>query len=142
MKVARNCITFQLPSPLACFVTLIDAFYYIEAHVCETTQQICKKACPVICEEVLAGINASCERLKYTDDHPHLAFYCDHSGISSEASATTPSAADRHAAVVKKEVSCCTCVNGRFTFELRDKHKVWLMETQGRYNALYYNVEV
>ena len=32
MLVARNCITFWLPS-LTCFVTLIDAFYYIEAHI-------------------------------------------------------------------------------------------------------------
>ena len=35
MLVARNCITFRLPS-LTCFVTLIDAFYYIEAHIIQS----------------------------------------------------------------------------------------------------------
>ena len=35
MLVARNCITFWLPS-LTCFVTLIDAFYYIEAHIIQS----------------------------------------------------------------------------------------------------------
>ena len=130
MQVARNCVTFQLPAPLSCFVTLIDAFYYIEAHICKTTQLVYEKACPVIREEVLAGINVACEKLKYINDHPHLAFYCDHSGISGEAVATPPSTEDRHAALVKKELSCCTCVNGGRTFELREEHKVWLTEKQ------------
>ena len=35
MLLARNCITFRLPS-LTCFVTLIDAFYYIEAHIIQS----------------------------------------------------------------------------------------------------------
>ena len=135
MQAARNCVTFQLPT-LACFVTLIDAFCYVEANILNPTQLVCQKACPVIREEVLAGINTACEKLKYID-RPHLAFHCDHSGISGEPAATSPSADYRHAAVVKKELSCCTCVNGRFTFELRDEHKVWLLERQ---QSMYYGV--
>ena len=130
MLVARNCLTFWLPS-LSCFVTLIDAFYYIEAHILKSTRLVCQKACPAIRDEVLAGINAACEKLKYANDRPHLAFYCDHSEASGGAAAPPPSQGDRHAAVVKKELSCCTCVNGRFTFELREEHNIWLTEKQG-----------
>ena len=129
MLVARNCITFWLPS-LSCFVTLIDAFYYIEAHILKSTRLVCQKACPAIRDEVLAGINAACEKLKYVTDPPHLAFYCDHPDPSGGVAALPPSQEDRHAAVVKKELSCCTCVKGRFTFELRKEHNIWLMDKQ------------
>ena len=126
MLVARNCVTFSLPT-CACIVTLIDAFYYIEAHITKSTPSICRKACPTIRKEVLAGINAACEKLLYTNDHPHLAVFCQHPG----STASPPSHEDRHAAVIDIENNSCECTKGQEVAELQEQHTIWL--TDGKY---------
>ena len=124
MLVARNCITFSLPT-CTCFVTLIDAFYYIEAHITKSTPTVCHKACPTVREEILAGINAACEKLLYTNDHPHLAVFCQHPGTTGEA-ASPPSHEARHAAVIKIDDGCCVCTKGQVINELQEQHTIWL----------------
>ena len=126
MLVARNCITFWLPK-CTCFVTIIDAFYYIEAHIVEPTLTMCLEACPIIREDVLAGINTACEKIKYTNDHPQLAFFCQHPKITS-VGAAPPSIVARHAACINKESNRCACVKGPHTFQLQEQHKLWLTE--------------
>ena len=128
MLVARNCVTFSLPT-CACIVTLIDAFYFIEAHITRSTPSVCAKACPTIREEVLAGITAACEKLNYTDDHPHLAVFCQHPG----STALPPTKhVERHAAVIDAKNNCCECTKGQVITELREEHTIWLKEdTQG-----------
>ena len=129
MLVARNCVTFSLPLS-SCFVTLIDAFYYIEAHVTRLTPSVCAKACPTIREEVLAGITAACDKLSYTNDHPHLAVFCQHSESSatppSGSTAPPPSHEDQHAAVIDIRNNCCKCTKGQAVNELREEHTIWL----------------
>ena len=122
--VARNCIAFRHPQH-ACFVTLIDAFYYIEAHI-EALPSVCRKACPIIRDDILRGIASACEKLTYVNDSPHLAFFCPH----ASASETTPSPSTelRHAAVVEKKDNCCVCTKDRVFSTLEEKHTVWLQE--------------
>ena len=140
MLVARNCITFWVPSCI-CFVTLIDAFFYIKAHVVKTTLNICHKACPTIREDVLAGITAACKKLLYTNDHPHLAVFCEHPESAASppsdhlGSTTSPlGLQDRHAATI--ENGSCVCMNGPLILKLQEQHAVWLKEdTRGMYTA-------
>ena len=129
MLVVRNCVTFWVPS-CTCFVTLIDAFFYIEVHVVETTVDICCKACPTIREEILAGITAACDRLSYTNDHPHLAVFCQHPEGGKQ---------EGHAAVIKK--GCAVCTNGPLNFQLQEGHTIWLMEVpRGTVTLNLYNI--
>ena len=121
MLVARNCVTFSLPSS-SCFVTLIDAFYYIEAHITQSTPSVCVKACPTIREEVLAGITGACKKLRYVNDHPHLAVFCQHSG----STASSPRHTDQHAAVIDIENNCCKCTKGQKVAVLHEEHTIWL----------------
>ena len=122
MLVARNCVTFWVSS-CTCFITLIDALFYLEAHIAETTPDIiCQKACPTIREEVITGINAACLKLKYTNDHPHLAVFCQHPG----STASSASHIERHAALIRK--NCAVCTNGPLTFPLHEQHTIWLTE--------------
>ena len=125
MLVARNCVTFSLPS-CTCFVTLIDAFYFIEAHITQATPSICVKACPMIRKAVIDGINAACVSLRYENDHPHLAFFCDHPGTT--AASSPPSYEARHAAVVVKKDGCCECTEGKAVSELKENQMIWLNE--------------
>ena len=144
MLVARNCVTFWVPS-CTCFVTLIDAFFYLEAHIVETTQDICRKACPTVREEVIAGITAACEKLVYANDHPHLAVFCQHPGSTAspppsdhhgstttlprqhpESTASPTKCVERHAALIKN--GCAVCTNGPLTFQLQEQHTIWLAE--------------
>ena len=125
MLVARNCVAFWVSS-CTCFITLIDAFFYLEAHIAETTPDICLKACPTIREEVITGINAACSKLRYTNDHPHLAVFYQHPGNS----ASPANHIERHAAFIRKD--CAVCTNGPLTFPLHKQHTIWLTEsTQG-----------
>ena len=133
MLVARNCITFSLPSS-SCFVTLIDAFYYIEAHITRSTPSVCVKACPTIRKEVLAGITAACKELSYTIDHPHLAVFCQHPG----STASPPKHIEQHAAVIDIRNNCCKCTKGEAVTELREEHTIWL--TGNQYKILFWLV--
>ena len=121
--VARNCITFRHPKH-ACYVTLIDAFYYIEAHI-EATASVCLKACPIIREDIFTGIDAACKKLRYINDTPQLAVFCPHPSASPP-----PSTELRHAAVVEKEDNCCMCTKSKVFAELEDKHTIWLQEAK------------
>ena len=133
MLVARNCITFSLPSS-SCFVTLIDAFYYIEAHITRSIPSVCVKACPTIRKEVLAGITAACKELSYTIDHPHLAVFCQHPG----STASPPKHIEQHAAVIDIRNNCCKCTKGEAVTELRKEHTIWL--TGNQYKILFWLV--
>ena len=128
--VTRNCITFRHPRH-TCFITLIDAFYYIEVHV-KATPSVCHKVCPVIREEILGGITCASEKLNYINDTPHLAIFCPHP--SSVEASSPPSTELRHAAVMEEKDNCCMCTKADFIDELEDKHTIWLQQPkQGRF---------
>ena len=130
LLVARNCITFRHPQH-TCFITLIDAFYYIEVHV-EATVSVCHTVCPVIREEILSSITSACEKLKYINDTPQLAVFCPHS-LSAEVS-PHHSTELRHAALVKVEDNCLMCTKGKMVDDLQDKHSIWFSDKQkGRF---------
>ena len=121
LLVARNCITFR-HLQRTCFITLVDAFHYIEAHV-EATADVCHTMCPVIREEILSGITSACEKLKYLNDTPQLAVFCPH---PSSAKASPPSSTElRHAALVEVEDNCFMCTKGKIVGDLQDKHTIW-----------------
>lgn len=132
--VARNCITFRHPRH-SLYVTLIDAFYYIEVHL-EASAGVCHKACPIIREEIRDGMKSACEKLKYVNDCPQLAVFCPHPTYES---CQPPSTELRHAAVVEEEDDCCMCTKTKVITALAAEHKIWLQEaSQGMYN--FYHV--
>ena len=124
LLVARNCITFQYPAH-ACFITLVDAFHYIEAHVVATAD-VCHTVCPVIREEILSGITSACKKLKYLNDTPQLAVFCPHPS-SSEASPPLNTEL-RHAALVEVKDNCFMCTKETIVDKLKDEHKIWLSD--------------
>ena len=136
--VARNCITFRHPQR-TCFITLVDAFYYVEAHV-EATVSVCHTVCPVIREEILSGITSACEKLKYINDTPQLAVFCPHPS-SAEAS-PPPSTELRHAALVEVEDNCLMCTKGKIVGDLQDKHTIWFGDRKkGRVREIHFLVK-
>ena len=133
LLVARNCITFQYPAH-ACFITLVDAFHYIEAHVVATAD-VCHTVCPDIREEILSGITSACEKLKYLNNTPQLAVFCPHPSI---AEASPPSGELRHAALVEVEDNCFMCTKETIVDELKNEHKIWLSDRQkGRFLFMF-----
>ena len=126
LLVARNCITFQYPAH-ACFITLVDAFHYIEVHVVATAD-VCHTVCPVIREEILSGITSACEKLKYLNDTPQLAVFCPHHS-STEASPSLNTEL-RHAALVEVKDNCFMCTKETIVDKLKDEHKIWLSDRQ------------
>ena len=124
LVVSRNCVRFSLPT-CTCIVTLIDAFYYIEAHITESIPSTCLKACPIVRDDVLAGISASCEKMNYTNDQPCLAFFCQHSE-STVKGASPRSHELRYAAVYKEADNCCMCMKCNKVTELKEQQKIWL----------------
>ena len=125
--VARNCVTFR-PYRNDCYVTLIDAFFYIEVHV-KAPPPKCIEHCPTIQKEITNGIVAACKVLKYANDHPQLAFFCPHSG-----SVEVKGKEDRHAATIIDKGGYGSCTQTMHFFELEDKHNIWLKD-----QGLYYN---
>ena len=124
MLVARNCVRFFLPM-CTCIVTLIDDFYYIEAHITESIPSTCRKACPIVRDDVLAGISAACEKMNYTNDQPCLAFFCQHPE-STVKCASPHSYALRYAAVYKEVDDCCICTKCNKISELKEQRRIWL----------------
>ena len=124
MLVARNCVRFSLPT-CTCIVTLIDAFYYIEAHITESIPSTCRKACPIVRDDILAAINAACEKMNYTEDQPLLAFFCQHP--ESTVKGALPGCHKlRYAAVYKESDDCCMCMKCNKVIELKEQQKIWL----------------
>ena len=121
--VARNCIKFRLPESY-CLITLIDAFYFIEVHIDSDDTSLCRKVCPTVQKKIIAGINAACEKLQYSNDHPHLAVFCPCCTNTEAGSSKTK---ERHAAVLK-ESKFCFCIETSQRAALSERHRVWLEE--------------
>ena len=120
--VARNCVTFRLPKH-SCLVTLIDAFYFFEVHVAaETEASVCRKVCPIIQKEILAGIEAASEKLRYSNDRPEVGVFCRYHGDP----ALLPQS-DRHAALVQESGtgSACMCVETSESNALDEWSTIW-----------------
>ena len=121
--VARNCVTFRLPKH-SCLVTLIDAFYFFEVHISvKTKASVCREMCPIIRKEILAGIEAALEKLRYLNDRPEVGVFCRCHGDP----ASLPQS-DRHAALVQESGtgSACTCVETSETNDLDERSAIWL----------------
>ena len=133
--VARNCIKFRLPkSP--CYVTLIDAFSYIEVHV-NAPASVCLELCPMIQNFIVSGIEAACTKLHYSNDHPSLAIFCPHTTDDETPSTDHTSSTEQtpsskvvkpkpHAAEVIAQHCCWTCTESELFGEFDAKHKIWL----------------
>ena len=125
--VARNCVSFRVTNDngRSCIVTLIDGFYFFEAHIsADTPLSLCQKVCPTIRREIiLTGIRAACEKLRYVDDQPQLAVFCP----SCTKEAPPPSDGDRRHAAALGE-SGCECIETSRHAPLTDRHTIWLAE--------------
>ena len=125
--VSRNCVKFRLPESY-CIITLIDAFYFFEVHMEPDAElSLCQEVCPEVQRQVLAGIDAACAKLHYTNDHPQLAVFCPHC-----SSASNSGSVELHAATVLKKGNSCVCTATSRRSALTEGHTVWLAEqTQG-----------
>ena len=126
--VSRNCVKFCLPESY-CIITLIDAFYFIEVHMEPDAElSFCQEVCPEVHRQVLAGIDAACAKLRYTNDHPQLAVFCPLCSSPNDSSN-----AKRHAATVLKKGNSCVCTATSRRSILTEGHTVWLTEqTHGK----------
>ena len=120
--VSRNCVKFRLQESY-CIITLIDAFYFIEVHMEPDAElSLCQEVCPMVQRQVLAGIDAACAKLHYTNDHPQLAVFCP------LCSPPNDSRVERHAATMLKKGNSCVCTATSRRLALTEKHTMWLAE--------------
>ena len=127
--VARNCVSFRVTNDdhRSCVVTLIDAFYFFEVYIAaDTPLSLCREVCPTIQREILAGIKAACEKLRYVNDQPHLAVFCPCCNCSIEEASSLSDSNSRHAAVLEKDD--CVCVEKSRHAPLNERHTIWLAE--------------
>ena len=136
----QNMVILRPPESL-CIVTLIDSFFYIELHAEALTNE-CESEYPSIRDNVLEGIKASCEALRYNQDPPDLAFICPcdreqpQTEVMSQAShipdpSATTSGPKRHVAVFNKKYCKIMCTKKcRKVYPLERKHKVWLVDVE------------
>ena len=127
--VARNCVSFRVTSDdgRSCIVTLIDGFYFFEAHIAaDTPLSLCQKVCPTIRREILAGIRAACEKLCYVNDQLQLAVFCPSCDRETKE-APPPSDGDRRHAAALGE-SGCECIETSRHAPLTDRHTICLAE--------------
>ena len=122
--IAQNCVMLSPPDS-TCRVTLIDSFSYFEIHV-EAKSGVRQEMCPKILSQVLSGIDASCRTLHYSNDRPHLAFFCP--CVLTHPSSLNP-ASNLHAAeLFKKEGSLRCTIDETLTFNIDSTHSTWLQE--------------
>ena len=129
--IAQNCVMLSYPKS-ACIVTLIDSFSYIEVHI-KASPSVCCRVCPLVRDDILLAIDASCRALRYTSNLPELAFFCPHNGSppTDLPSHGHPECAvgipQRHAALLLKEDEClkCTLDHGVYS-QLQENHLIWI----------------
>ena len=123
--IAQNCVMLSPPNT-TCMVTLIDSFSYFEMHV-EASADICQKICPMILSQVLSGIHASCRTLRYSNDRPHLAFFCPCAFAPPSSPTTACDPPQRHAAELFNEEGSLRCtIDQSVTYRINSNHSVWL----------------
>ena len=138
-SIPKQNMVILRPPESPCIVTLIDSFFYIELHA-EALTKDCEGEYPSIRDNVLEGIKASCEALRYSRDPPDLAFICPcdreqpQTEVMSQAShirdpSATTSSQKRHVAVFNTKYIKCT-KNCRKVYPLERKHKVWLVDVE------------
>ena len=136
--VARNCVSFRVTSNdgRSCIVTLIDGFYFFEAHIAaDTPLSVCQEVCPTVQREILAGIRAACEKLCYIDDQPQLAVFCPSCDHGTKEAPSPSDGHQRHAAALGE--SGCECIETSRHAPLTDRHTIWLAEEGQGKTQLY-----
>ena len=124
--IAQNCVMLSPPNS-ASRVTLIDSFSYLEIHV-EAEADIFPKIYRVIRNAILTGIDVSCRTLRYSNDRPHLAFFCPCALTPPSSFASGPS--QRHAAELFKEEGSLRCtIDETVTFKVDSRHSMWLQDS-------------
>ena len=144
--IAQNCVMLSPPKS-ACVVNLIDSFSYIEVHV-KASHSVCHRVCPLIRDDILLAIDASCRALRYASDLPEFAFFCPHDDSPSTVlSSDEPSEASvdsgvsqRHAALLLKEDKSLKCTHDHGIYsELQKNHSIWIPDlpsAEGEYTVL------
>ncbi len=128
--IAQNCALLSPPGS-SCRVTLIDSFSYIEVHV-EGSKDICSAMCPTIPNQIIAGIHASCQTLRYSEEQLQLAFFCP---------CTLPYSADAkevprfHAAVLLRDGNLRCTIDETITSRVQSEVMIWFRNT-GAYNLV------
>ena len=139
--ISQNCVML-FPPESTCIVTLIDAFSYFEIHV-QAEPRVCQEDCPKIKDDILSGIHASCETLRYKNDQPHLSFFCpcSLSCTNPYSSGSSLCLKRRHAAelLMKKGSLRCT-IDETITNRVEARHTIWLPECEWIRLCMYTNL--
>ena len=128
--IAQNCVMLSPPKS-ACAVTLIDSFSYIEVHV-TAEPSVCRRVCPLIRDDILLAIDASCRALRYASDLPEFAFFCPHDNsrsavLSSDEALVDSCISQRHAALLLKEDNSLKCTHDHARYsQLQENHLIWI----------------
>ena len=141
--IAQNCVMLSHPT-IACNITLIDSFSYIEVHITDESRlEDVEKILPQIREAILSGIRAANRALNYNIEQPHKTFFCFCSLASSSAEATATIASpsrstlpQRHIGKLKGNQLQCSLDQRKF-LALDQRHTAWLGRTISS-KLLYY----
>ena len=124
--IAQNCVMLSPPNS-TCRVTLIDSFSYFEIHV-KAEVTVCSKVCSEIRNAILTGIDVSCRTLRYSNDRPHLAFFCPCALTPPSSSVSGPP--QRHPAELFKEEGSLMCtIDEDITSKVDPMHAIWLQDS-------------
>ncbi len=122
--IAQNCVMLSPPDS-SCRVTLIDSFSYIEVHV-EGGEDVCSAMCPTICNQIIDGIHASCQTLRYSAEKPQSAFFCPCTLSSPVEAMGIPRF---HAAVLLKDGNLRCTFNESITSRVKSEEMIWFQNT-------------
>ena len=118
----RNCCSFLRNGNIE-VITLVDLFSYIEVHVSEASNEVCRE----IRDSVHRGIKSACSMLKYQDVQFDDAFVCAGASCTSDpphVAVVVPSRSSR-GPVYKWKCSIIECQNG----DLSEDQLMWLCES-------------
>ena len=123
--IAQNCVMLSPPNT-TCMVTLIDSFSYFEVHV-QAESTVCQEQCLAIRDYILDGINTSYRNLHYSEEQPHLAFFCP---CNQSSSSSTSVSLEHHAAILIKEEGFVKCTRHETKcFKVERRNNIWIPES-------------
>ncbi len=125
--IAQNCVLLSPPDS-SCRVTLIDSFSYVEAHM-EGDKNVCSAMCPTIRNQIIDGIHASCQTLRYSAEKPQSAFFCSCTLSCRPYSAYAEEVPRFHAAVLLKDGNLRCTVDETITSKVQSEEMIWFQNT-------------
>ncbi len=122
--IAQNCVMLSPPDS-CCRVILVDSFSYIEVHVNLKNNEVCS----TIRNQILKGIRASCQTLRYSEEQLQSAFFCPCTLSFPPYSADANEVPRFHAAVLLKDGNLRCTIDETITSRVKSEQTIWFRNT-------------